>query len=95
MRFVDRSTPFIGCEQDGPVAIITLNRPDAVNAISRELEADLHSALDGADVDDTVRAIVLTGAGTRAVSAGYDMGAAAPAASTGETLRRYWEIDTR
>lgn len=58
-------------ELDGPVAVITLNRPEVMNAISPELEAELHDALDVADAAPEVRAIVLTGAG-RAFSAGYD-----------------------
>ena len=60
-------------EKTGPVATITLNRPQALNAISRELEDELHRALDEADADESVRAIILTGAG-RAFSAGYDVG---------------------
>jgi enoyl-CoA hydratase/carnithine racemase len=53
--------------------LITLNRPEALNAISRTLEDELHQALDEAERDPEVRAIVLTGAG-RAFSAGYDQG---------------------
>jgi enoyl-CoA hydratase/carnithine racemase len=63
---------FIIYDHDGPVVTITLNRPEALNAISPGLEAELHAALDEADRDPAVRAIVLTGAG-RAFSAGYDM----------------------
>lgn len=59
-------------EQQGPVVTITLNRPEALNAISPQLEAELHTALDQADDDLAARAIVLTGSG-RAFSAGYDM----------------------
>lgn len=53
--------------------LITLNRPDALNALSRDLEDELHIALDEAEADPEIRAIVITGAG-RAFSAGYDMG---------------------
>ena len=59
-------------EQQGPVVTITLNRPEALNAISPELEAELHRALDEVDNEPSARAIILTGAG-RAFSAGYDM----------------------
>jgi enoyl-CoA hydratase/carnithine racemase len=59
-------------EQQGPVVTITLNRPEALNAISPQLEAELHTALDQADEDPSARAIILTGSG-RAFSAGYDM----------------------
>jgi enoyl-CoA hydratase/carnithine racemase len=59
---------------DGPVATITLNRPDRMNALSRNLETELHRAFDGADADRNVRAIILTGNGP-AFSAGYDQAA--------------------
>jgi len=52
--------------------LITLNRPEAMNSLSRELQADLNAALDEAEKDPEVRAIVLTGAG-RAFSAGANM----------------------
>ena len=60
---------------DGKVATITLNRPDRMNALSRNLEAEIHRAFDEADADRNVRAIILTGAGA-AFSAGYDQQAA-------------------
>jgi 2-(1,2-epoxy-1,2-dihydrophenyl)acetyl-CoA isomerase len=56
----------------GGVAWITLNRPDALNAWTRELGEDLRSALDHAAESSEVRAIVLTGAG-RAFSSGADL----------------------
>jgi enoyl-CoA hydratase/carnithine racemase len=59
-------------ERRDAVAIVTLDRPDRLNAISGALLADLHAALDEANRDDTVRAIVLTGAG-RAFCAGDDL----------------------
>ena len=54
--------------------LITLNRPEVLNAISREMEAELRRAFAEADADPEVRAVVLTGAG-RAFSSGYDIGA--------------------
>lgn len=59
-------------EKEKPIATITLNRPDSMNSISDQLEEELHLALDRADADDEVRAIILTGAG-KAFSAGYDL----------------------
>jgi enoyl-CoA hydratase/carnithine racemase len=53
--------------------LITLNRPEALNSISPEMESEMHAAFDEAAADPEIRAIVLTGAG-RAFSAGYDMG---------------------
>lgn len=55
------------------VAVVTFNRPDELNALSRELHARLDETLTVLDADDAVRAIVLTGAGDRAFSAGYDI----------------------
>lgn len=54
-------------------ALITLNRPDAMNAISRSMIAEIHQALDEVERDSEVRAVVITGAG-RAFSAGMDQG---------------------
>jgi enoyl-CoA hydratase/carnithine racemase len=83
----------VRCEQDGPVGIVTLNRPQAMNTISEELEAELHAALDRAEQDDSVRAIVLTGAGDKAFSAGYDLTETPPFANAGEALGYWWSID--
>lgn len=55
--------------------LITLNRPEAMNAISRNLIKEFHQALDQVEDDPEIRAVVLTGAG-RAFSAGMDQGAA-------------------
>jgi enoyl-CoA hydratase/carnithine racemase len=57
---------------DGPVSIVTLNRPERLNAIGAELLADMHAALVQAQMDPDTRAIVLTGAG-RAFCAGDDL----------------------
>jgi len=59
------------------VALVVLNRPDRMNALSRNLEAEIHRAFDEADADRNVRAIILTGNGP-GFCAGYDQ-AAAPA----------------
>src|SRR5262244_4444266 len=53
------------------IATITLNRPERMNALTHELEAELHRIFDRADADRAVRVIILTGAG-RAFCAGYD-----------------------
>jgi enoyl-CoA hydratase len=60
------------------IVLVTLNRPERLNAMNHELVADLHSALDEVGADQSVRAIVLTGAG-RGFCAGLDLkGAGAP-----------------
>ncbi|MCA6282584.1 MAG: enoyl-CoA hydratase/isomerase family protein, partial [Phenylobacterium sp.] len=45
------------------VALVTLNRPEAMNALSRALRAELHATLKRLDADPAVKVIVLTGAG--------------------------------
>ena len=59
-------------ETRGPAAWITLERPEKLNALTKEMVAELVGALDRADADDEVKVVVLTGAG-RAFSAGYDL----------------------
>jgi enoyl-CoA hydratase len=62
---------------EGKVATVTLNRPEAMNALSRNLVSEIHQAFDDADADHKVRAIIMTGNGA-AFSAGYDQAATAP-----------------
>jgi enoyl-CoA hydratase/carnithine racemase len=59
-------------ELRGPAAWLTLNRPDKLNALNREIVSCLHDALDRAESNDGVKVVVLTGAG-RAFSAGFDI----------------------
>ena len=59
-------------EQNDRVAIITLNRPDRLNAISRDMIREIGARLDHIETDDDVAAVVLNGAG-RAFSAGMDL----------------------
>ena len=59
-------------ETDGPVATITLNRPEKLNAISGGLRDDLEAALREMNPGDDIRVIRLKGAG-RAFCAGYDL----------------------
>jgi enoyl-CoA hydratase len=60
-------------ERRGAVAILTLNRPDALNALSPELIEEMDGHLDRLEADEGVRAVVVTGAGERAFSAGADI----------------------
>jgi enoyl-CoA hydratase len=58
---------------EGGVALVTLNRPERHNALSKPLLEELRDAMGEAERDDKVRCIVLTGAGERAFSAGADI----------------------
>ena len=64
-------------ETRGPAAWVTLNRPDKLNALNGAVLEGLHAALDRAVADDEVKVVVVTGAGERAFSAGYDLSAEA------------------
>ena len=66
------SEPEVLVETDGAIRTITLNRPDRMNAISTPMLRDLSKALVDADRDQSVRVIVLTGAG-RGFCAGLDL----------------------
>ena len=59
-------------ERRGPAAWLTLNRPDKLNAINGEMVKELRERLAAIEDDETVKVVVLTGAG-RAFSAGYDI----------------------
>jgi methylglutaconyl-CoA hydratase len=59
--------------RDGGVAAVTLNRPEAHNAMSRELCLELRALADQLGGDPAIRAVVITGAGVKAFSAGADL----------------------
>jgi len=64
---------FIISERLDGVALITLNRPEKLNALSFPLMEEVDHALTGYEADDDVKAVILTGAGERAFSAGADI----------------------
>ena len=70
-------------EVDGPAAVITLNRPDALNALTNNMLEELKHALAEAEKDESVVGIVLTGEG-RGFCAGMDMNALNSQASGGD-----------
>lgn len=65
------------CQVRGAVALLTLNRPDKLNALTGELVDCMMARLDAIERDDAVRVVILTGAG-RAFSAGADIADFAP-----------------
>jgi enoyl-CoA hydratase/carnithine racemase len=60
-------------ERTDRIAVITLNRPRVLNALSRALKSELSDALGRVRSDETIRAVVVTGAGDQAFSAGQDL----------------------
>lgn len=64
---------FITVERNGDVAVVTLNRPERYNAWHAPMRAELTAAMRALNADAGVGAIVLTGAGDRAFSAGQDL----------------------
>src|SRR5215469_1818568 len=76
-RLIDRRETMtyehILVETEDGVGIVTLNRPDKLNAMNRKLSSELRDAVKELDADDAIGCIVITGAGTRAFSAGGDI----------------------
>lgn len=68
---------FVELTKKDNIAVITMNRPEALNALSRAVFADLEAVLDDVENDDDVYVVVITGAG-RAFIAGADIGEMAP-----------------
>ena len=87
-------------ERIDKTALITLNRPEKLNAMSYELACDLQEELTKIENDDDVRAVILTGAGPRAFSSGGDiiqmvgMSAEELAARSEFRSRANWHIAT-
>jgi len=67
------SYEYIVTECLGGVALVTLNRPEKLNALSFGLVRELDEALTQLEEDDAIKAVILTGAGERAFSAGADI----------------------
>ncbi len=65
----------VDIERQGPVGIVTLNRPEALNALSLEMLDQLDGVLDVVERDAEIRVLIITGAGEKAFSAGADIGA--------------------
>lgn len=60
-------------EQEGPIAILFLNRPEKRNALNAAMRREIIHALDRLETDESVRAIILTGSGDSAFVAGADV----------------------
>ncbi len=69
---------YVIIERDGEVGILTINRPKALNALNREVLVDLRKAIEELRDDDTVKVIIITGAGEKSFVAGADIGTMQP-----------------
>lgn len=63
----------VDLEKRDRVAVLTLNRPDVLNAVSAEVLDAIDARLDAIQADDSLRAVVITGAGEKAFTAGADL----------------------
>ena len=63
----------IKLEKDGPIAVLTLNRPEKMNAFTAKMMFEMIEAFDLTDADDDIRAVIVTGTGERAFCAGADL----------------------
>lgn len=66
-----REGSFLSPEEN--IAVIKLNRPDALNSFSPEMLTELENLLDEISKDDTIRSVIITGVGERAFSSGADL----------------------
>lgn len=67
----------IRLEKQDNIAVLTLHRPERMNAFTPIMMAEIIAALDECDADDGIRAVVMTGAGDKAYCAGADLGSGA------------------
>lgn len=86
--------PLVSLDVTRHIAFITLNRPDKLNAINAGMLDELERALDTAEADEHVRAIVLQGEG-RAFSAGFDLDSPAFGSGDPDAIRRELARDFR
>jgi len=87
-----RPEPELLIHQEGPIGILTLNRPERRNALSPSLLSQLVEAGQQLDADPAVRVIIITGTGDKAFSAGFDIAAiTSPGGPQAGAEPRLWE----
>lgn len=84
------SYQFLTVDIDAPVAVVTLNRPEVLNACNSATHREVQDAIDQVELDDSVRVVVLAGAG-RAFCAGSDLREVGQ--FQGAAARRYLQLD--
>lgn len=81
---------YLKVERDGPVAVITLNRPEVLNACNSATHQEMQRAIEAAETDAEVKVVVITGAG-RAFCSGSDLREVGQ--FQGAAARRYLKLD--
>lgn len=81
--------PRIAVERDGAIATVVLSNPEKLNALTVSMWQELRRAMDTLSADDSLRCIVLRGAGREAFAAGADIAEFATARDNAEQGRRY------
>jgi E-phenylitaconyl-CoA hydratase len=79
-------------EKDGQIATVTINRPEAMNALDRDTSRELAEAFQDFNQDEHLRVAILTGAGDKAFSAGADLKKMYGGAEDGN-VREIWDAE--
>lgn len=79
----DTATPAVLTTRNGHILIVTINRPEARNAVNAAVHVGIGTALDEAEADPEIRVVIITGAGDKSFCAGADL----VALSRGEALQ--------
>jgi len=95
---MSNSSDTVEVKDDGPLRIVTLNRPDKLNSFNEDMHLAFRAALEGARDAPSCRAVLLTGAG-RGFCAGQDLGERDPSRDDlpdlGDTLRNFFNPNLR
>ena len=78
--------------RDVTIATVTLNRPEKLNALNRAMWEELGATLRALSADDTLRCVVLRGAGHKAFAAGADIAEFATERADAQQARHYGEL---
>ena len=88
-------TSVVNISRNGCAGVLTINRPEARNAISREVTVEMAAAIDELEGDGAIRVVVITGAGGRAFCAGADLKSARRESPSVPELGGFAAITTR
>ena len=81
----------IGYVVESGIALVTIDRPDKLNALTLEMYDDLARSFDRARDDDSVGVVIVTGAGDRAFCVGADLHESIPALASGRFDISHWD----